>query len=176
MFDIPPPSIIASGSKIPIITAINKLSAPAQYSFDLNTPIYTERVRHWLYKYFKEMNLKSLYKIRKDSETRLSILCQEPLLISLPTSAFSRVETFVQDHLLNVDTEAEARNIASIALSSGEITDTDFLAIMDEWRRVMGMEQAPDLSALDSMPEPKDLFDMLDQQADPKQKENQNDN
>lgn len=122
----------------PILITLYKLQSPAQLPMDFKIPAYANRTRHWLYKYFKEMNLKSLYKIRRDSETRLSILCQEPITVKLPSSIFSPVETFVRDHLLDIDDEAEALEFCRASLASKEITDQELIDIIDEWNRVMG--------------------------------------
>lgn len=140
----------------PILIKLYRLRPPARLPVDFTLPEHTNRARNWLYLYFKEMNLKSLYRVRKESKTALSIQCLEVITpIFGGEDTYSPIETFVRDNLLDIDTEDEAIEIAKTSLEAGKLTDTSFLAIIEEWKRVMGKDtEVP----LPNFPNLKDLF------------------
>jgi len=125
---------------LPIVEAISKLQPGQKSAWNLQFSEHTNRVRDWLYKYLKEVNLKPLYKILKDTPTTL-IIRRQAFVTPTPIgqAIFNPIEVFVRDKLLQALDEDEAFKIAQAAYTSGEITDVALLAIMDEWRRVMGI-------------------------------------
>ena len=155
----------------PILIRLYRLVPPAQLPVSFSLPQEANRARDWLYRYFREMNLKSLYRIRRESQTSFTILCSQVLSpIFHSEDIYNPTETFVREHFFpdegEIPSEEEANKIARAHLAAGKINDTSFLAIMEEYRRVMGTDIStePDLSALDSMPDAENLFDAIDKQ------------
>lgn len=109
------------------------------------SPERLARIRGWLYNYFRIHNLKSKFKLRLDTPTQLSVLCQDltPLDIVVPTTAFSPVETFVQKNLLDCATFDDAQAIAHKAWTEGTLTDKELLEVMDEWEAKCGEAFVP---------------------------------
>ena len=115
-----------------IIPALKSLKAGKTLLIEDFLPARIDQIRSHLYTYFSESSQKSYFRTVRESATRLRVICQD-LTKSTLTVDFSPIETFVMDNLLSCETFDEASAIARSALTAGEISDTELLAIMKEW-------------------------------------------
>jgi len=120
-----------------IIPALRGLRAGKSLLIQNDSPQMIDQVRSHLYTYFSETASKAYYRTVRESATALRIICQD-FTASKLTVEFSPVETFVIDNLLECETLDEASSIARAALTAGEITDVELVAILEEWERKIG--------------------------------------
>ena len=121
-----------------IIPALKTLKAGKTLLVQDASPARIDQVRSHLYTYFSETSQKRYFRTVRESATTLRIICQDltpPLKL---TFDYSPVEIFVIDNLLSCETLDEATAITGSALTAGEISDEDFLAILEEWERKIG--------------------------------------
>jgi hypothetical protein len=123
-----------------IIPALKSLRAGKTLLVENPSP--TQIDQH-LYTYLSETSQKPYFRTIRESATSLRIICQNLTPSSLITD-FSPIETFVIDNLLECENLDEASAIARSALTAGEISDTEFLAILKEWETRCGGEATPE--------------------------------
>lgn len=120
-----------------IIPALQSLKAGKSLLIQNNSPQMIDQIRAHLYTYLSETASKAYYRTVRESATALRVICQDftPSKLSIE---FSPIETFVVDNLLSCQSLDEASAVAQVALSAGEITDAEMLAILEEWERKCG--------------------------------------
>jgi hypothetical protein len=115
-----------------IIPALKSLRAGKALLIEDPSPPRIDQIRSHLYTYFSESSQKQYFRTIRESATTLRIICQD-LTKSTLTVDFSSVEIFVMENLLECESFDEASAITRSALTAGEISDVEFLAIMKEW-------------------------------------------
>lgn len=148
-----------------VLVPLFKLSPPHELKVEYGLPEHANRIRDWLYQYFREMNYKALYRIRRLSPTQLAIQCRsvEMPIIHIEDNK-SLEERFFEERLFGIEDLEKAREIVNDACEHGEITDHQLLSIMDLYRQVYGPVRASPGPVPDSIA-PDDFLDQLDKPA-----------
>lgn len=130
-----------------IIPALKALQAGKTLLIEDSSPARIDQIRSHLYTYFSESSQKRYFRTIRETATKLRIICQD-LTKSTLTVDFSPIETFVIDNLLSCETLDEAVAITRAAFTAREITDSEFLLIIDEWEARVSLNNVVDAEEL----------------------------
>jgi len=120
-----------------IIPALEALRPGSAFTIT-DTPERITSIRSYLYTHLTSSGQKLYFRVTRESASTLRVLCRDLTPAAKPLLAFSLVETFVLDNLLSASSLDEASAIAQVALSSNQISDQDFVEIIEEWERKVG--------------------------------------
>lgn len=120
----------------PIIPRIEALRPNEILTLTDASPESTERLRSWIYGWMFLSNLKPYYRVRKISPTSLVIL-RLPIPAPRIETEGSEVSDYVRDHMLEIGDEQSA--LDHLRCSGRE--PAFILAALNEWKRVMGVEE-----------------------------------
>ena len=129
----------------PITSKFDSLAPGQTVILTVESASQLDKVRSWLYTYLRIHNLKSRFKIRQDTPTQLSLVCQDIPVVkaTLLAGEYTFIESYVRDNLLECSTLEEVGAIVRQDLENGNLTDEEFVAIMEEWeKKVGGAEKA----------------------------------
>lgn len=123
----------------PIINRLGSLTPGQSLLFKAKTSSHFNRTRNLLYEYFKEQNISASFSIKREPNLQMRIVCEEvePLIL-VQEQPFTPVEKFVQDNLLDVSHEGEAKATILAAIKQGLCAESDLVPLLTEWRRVQG--------------------------------------
>lgn len=159
---------VAEGLIGPIIPAILSLEPGDSKVFGSKSPEHLRRARTALYGWFDREGLKGRYKLVKIDQNQLMVVCIEAtslVEITVAGLGYTAVETFVQDHLFNAETEDEARDIVVAKANAGEIADEAVVPIMDEFRKgILGQKGHKEGADIPDFP--MDFIDQLENPSD----------
>lgn len=104
-----------------------------------STPTALNSIRNYFYVWLNHTGQKGLFKTIRQTATSF-IIIKEDFNLALYASSIRkepkiRGHAFIKTHLLLVETFEKAQEIARAALDKGELTDEEFIFVLEEWKR-----------------------------------------
>lgn len=117
-----------------LLPRIKSLQPGQSLSITAATPSRMTTIRYVWYSYLHQVGLKQHFKLRLETPIKLTFLRRDNALPQIDEED-QFATRFVQDHMLEVEIEAEAQNLCDRHNLSTERR----IAVLREWRRFQGL-------------------------------------
>lgn len=116
---------------------VKALRPGMELSITAQTPQRMTTIRYVWYSYLHQLGIKQHFKLRQDTPTKLTFIRKDTSLPQVDEQD-SFAASFVQEHMLEVEIEAEAQNLCD----KHNLSTEQRIAVLREWRRFQGIGEA----------------------------------